>query len=67
MSAGRRVNTLSQEWCTPQKYVAAVKIFFGGEIELDPCSNQNSIVHAKVEYMLPEKDGLKENWNFHKI
>ena len=67
MSAGRHVNTLSQEWCTPAKYVNAVTRFFDGEIELDPCSNPNSIVHAKVEYMLPETDGLKQEWNFSKI
>ena len=28
MSAGRHVNTLSQEWCTPAKYVNAVTRFF---------------------------------------
>ena len=67
MSAGRRVNTLSHEWCTPAKYVNAVKKFFGGKIDLDPCSNDDSIVNATVEYRLPEKDGLKEIWNFNKI
>lgn len=67
MSAGRHVNTLSQEWCTPAKYVNAVTRFFDGEIELDPCSNPNSIVHAKVEFMLPETDGLKQEWEFSKI
>lgn len=67
MSAGRRVNTLSHEWCTPARYVAAVKSFFEGEIDLDPCSNDNSIVDAKIEYKLPEKDGLKEEWDFPKI
>ena len=67
MSAGRRVNTLSHEWCTPAKYVAAVKKFFGGEIQLDPCSNQYSIVNAQIEYRLPIHDGLKEDWTFQKI
>ena len=67
MSAGRRVNTLSHEWCTPAKYVSVVRNFFGGEIDLDPCSNNSSIVKATIEYKLPEKDGLKESWNFQKI
>ncbi len=67
MSAGRRVNTLSQEWCTPAKYVDAVKRFFDGTIELDPCSNPMSIVHAQVEFRLPDKDGLKLPWNYSKI
>lgn len=64
MSAGRSINTLSQSWGTPLKYVNAVKDFFGGEIHLDPCSNEYSIVHAKIEYLLPEHDGLKESWNY---
>lgn len=63
MTAGRRVNTLSQSWGTPPKYVNAVKRFWGGHISLDPCSNAYSIVHADEEYCLPYKDGLKESWN----
>ena len=64
MSAGRTVNTLSQSWGTPHKYVKAVKDVFGGYIDLDPCTNEYSIVHAKVEYSLPKHDGLKESWDF---
>jgi len=64
MTAGRNINTLSQSWGTPHKYVKAVKEVFGGHIHLDPCSNEYSIVHAKVEYRLPEQDGLKETWNY---
>lgn len=64
MTAGRTVNTLSQHWGTPEKYIQAVKRVFGGDIALDPCSNEYSLVEAKVEYMLPLHDGLKESWNF---
>ena len=64
MSAGRTVNTQSQSWGTPLKYVKAVKSFFGGSISLDPCSNEYSIVNAETEYLLPKNDGLKEDWNF---
>ncbi len=67
MSAGRTVNSQSQHWGTPKKYVNAVKQIFNGEIDLDPCSNEYSIVNAKNEYSLPEKDGLKESWNFSTI
>lgn len=67
MSAGRKINTLSQDWGTPENYVVAVKEFFGGEIDLDPCSNQYSIVGARVEYTLPKHDGLKDSWNFKRI
>ena len=67
MSAGRTVNSQSQHWGTPSKYVKAVKDFFGGTIELDPCSNEFSIVKAKVEYRLPENNGLIGSWDFRTI
>ncbi|MBC6410398.1 MAG: N-6 DNA methylase [Ekhidna sp.] len=64
MSAGRTVNSQSQSWGTPHKYVKAIKQFFGGSIGLDPCSNEHSIVRAATEFMLPHNDGLKEDWNY---
>jgi len=64
MTAGRTVIGQSQHWGTPRKYVDAVRKFFGGNIHLDPCSNQYSIVDAEIEYSLPQKDGLAESWNF---
>ena len=67
MSAGRSVNSRSQSWGTPKKYVNAVKFFFGGSIALDPCSNEYSIVRADTEFMLPYKDGLKEQWDYSTI
>jgi hypothetical protein len=67
MSAGRRIVTDNKDWGTPEKYASAVRKFFGGEIDLDPCSNEWSIVGAKVEYRLPTKDGLRETWNFKRI
>ena len=65
--AGRSVNSQSLHWCTPPKYVEAVKKVFGGEIELDPCSNKDSVVHAKTEFRLPENDGLHEEWNYRTV
>ena len=67
MSAGRKVISDNKNWGTPPKYVAAVKAFFGGQIDLDPCSNEWSVVGAKVEYRLPKHDGLKESWKYKKI
>lgn len=67
MTAGRTLNTVSQEWGTPEKYVQAVRTFFDNQIDLDPCSNQYSIVHAKVEYKLPTQDGLKASWDYQTI
>jgi hypothetical protein len=67
MTAGRTINTSSQHWGTPEKYVKAVKRVFGGEIDLDPCSNEYSLVDARTQYSLPHQDGLKESWNFRTI
>jgi hypothetical protein len=67
MSAGRKVNTLSQHWCTPQKYVDVIRQFFDNCIDLDPCSNEFSIIRANVEYRLPNDDGLLKEWKFKKI
>lgn len=64
MSAGRTVNSQSQTWGTPLKYVKAIKRLFGGSIALDPCSNEQSIVHAETEFMLPKNDGLREDWHY---
>jgi len=64
MTAGRTVNSQSQDWGTPRKYVDAVRRCFGGEIALDPCSNRYSIVRAQTEYRLPGQDGLRESWDF---
>lgn len=65
--AGKSIVPQSQDWCTPPKYVKAVRKFFDGRIDLDPCSNPQSIVNATTEFSLPDKDGLKEEWNFEHI
>lgn len=64
MTAGRQIVGQSKDWGTPKKYVDAVRECFHGSIALDPCSNRFSIVQAKVEYSLPNHDGLKETWKF---
>jgi hypothetical protein len=64
VTAGRTVNSQSVNWCTPPKYVDAVRKVFGGRISLDPCSNEWSIVRAETEFCLPERDGLRELWNY---
>jgi hypothetical protein len=67
VTAGRKINTISQEWGTPSKYVDAVRKCFGGRIDLDPCSNEYSIVRGETEYRLPEHDGLNESWDFRTV
>jgi hypothetical protein len=68
MTAGRNnADSLSQHWCTPPKYVSAIRRFFSGPVALDPCSNRHSIVKAAVEYSLPDADGLSASWDFPSI
>ena len=64
MTAGRNINSMSHTWCTPPKYVCAVRKVFGGTITLDPCSNPQSVVGAEVEYQLPDRDGLRSSWDY---
>ncbi len=64
MTAGRNVKSKNVDWCTPCQYVDAVRRVFGGNIALDPCSNEWSVVDADTEYRLPERDGLSETWNY---
>lgn len=64
MTAGRQVNSQNVHWCTPPKYVVAVREVLGNTIALDPCSNEWSIVEAEEEYNLPDQDGLHESWDF---
>lgn len=67
MSAGRKNNSNKKDWNTPPKYIVPIKQFFGGEIDLDPCSNKFSLVDAKENFIYPEKDGLNSEWRGNKI
>ena len=64
MSAGRQSITDNKDWCTPKKYVDAVKKLWGGRIDLDPCSSVYSLVGADTEFLLPDHDGLSEEWDY---
>lgn len=66
MTAGRTAIGNSRDWCTPTKYVEAVKAVLG-DVVLDPCSNEWSKVGAKIEWRLPHDDGLKSGWNYRTI
>ena len=68
MTAGRKNSeSLSNHWCTPPKYVSAVCDFFCGAIDLDPCSSTHSIVGARVEFQLPQTDGLATSWDYKNV
>ena len=66
MTAGR-INSSNnkKDWNTPPKYVDRIKEMLG-KIELDPCSNDLSIVGAETEFILPT-DGLSMEWNYKTI
>lgn len=66
MTAGRNSGYNKTDWNTPQKYVNAVLDVFG-EIDLDPCSNEGSIVPAFQKFILPFYDGLEEDWCYSRI
>lgn len=65
MSAGRKHISNKKDWNTPPKYVKLVNEMFG-EVDLDPCSNESSMIDAKTKYILPT-NGLVESWDFKRI
>ena len=67
MTAGRQALTLTKDWCTPPEILQSVRDVFGGQIQLDPCSNEYSLVDARVTYSLPAHDGLLESWDYSTI
>jgi hypothetical protein len=40
----------SDDWCTPPEVTEKLTEFFGGPVDVDPCSNASSIVHARKTY-----------------
>lgn len=66
MTAGRKNHGQNQNWCTPPKIISAVRDFYEGRIDLDPCSNEHSVVDAVISYQLP-MDGLSASWNYSRI
>ena len=61
MSAGRKNTENKVDYCTPPKYVDAVMKFFDGKLDLDPCTNGNSLLKARISYC-ELYDGLKCIW-----
>ena len=54
-------NQTSVHWNTLRKYVSLIYDFFG-EVELDPCSNDYSILDSETKIKLPQ-DGLMGEWS----
>jgi hypothetical protein len=63
--AGAIISSTSRDWNTPSWLVEAVLQTFDPEgIDLDPCSNEHSLVPAKVRICLP-MDGLAVEWDYY--
>ena len=60
--AGKKSVSDNKDWCTPLKIIQALNWFWKNGVELDPCSNKDSVVYAKKEIILPE-DGLEHDWS----
>lgn len=66
--AGFVPDSKSQSWNTPAWILEAARQAFGvPQIDLDPCSNETSIVGARVSFCLPENDGLQNFWDYDTI
>lgn len=48
--------------CTPPELVDMIRDFYGGTIDLDPCSNRHSQVGALVQWRKSD-DGLSKPWS----
>src|SRR5579872_1423074 len=61
--AGHINTPIRQDWCTPEWIKRGVYHTFDGRPDLDPCSNPESIMDAKVELY---DGGLEYDWGLHK-
>jgi phage N-6-adenine-methyltransferase len=65
LSNEARWSSTQDHWCTPEVVLAPVRQLAGGRIALDPCSNSQSIVNARVAWTGPDAggvDGLAMPW-----
>ena len=66
MTAGRKNVSIKKDWNTPPKYSELVHEFFNRNLQLDPCSNENSLIQSQNSYSLPI-NGLLQSWSFETI
>lgn len=60
---GNQISETKDSWCTPLVVVTTLREF-GDRVELDPCSNFNSVIGAKREWYGPPRGtcGLMNVW-----
>lgn len=49
-------------WQTPEPVLYLAREFFGGEIDLDPCTNKDNPARANKCFYPPKEDGLAAPW-----
>lgn len=59
--AGHIATADRTDWCSPEKIWGPVQRFYGGRIELDPCSN-DAVEFSAVATVKPPEDGLAIGW-----
>ena len=60
--------TRTDKWNTPQEIVDKVVEYFGGPVELDPCSNDAEHPNVPcVRCFTEEQDGLSFQWNANSV
>ena len=56
---GDPVKGTSDSWCSPPEIAEPLMEFFDGSVDVDPCSNDRSIIHAMLAY---QRGGLVLPW-----
>jgi phage N-6-adenine-methyltransferase len=51
----------SRVWITPERVLAPVRAFFGGQIGLDPCTEPDNPTRAR-HFFTEEQNGLVQDW-----
>lgn len=49
----------SDKWCSPPEVALPLEQFFGGPVDVDPCSNERSIIKSRIAYT---RNGLALPW-----
>jgi hypothetical protein len=65
MISATDVEAETDTWNTPPDLLARVYATLGDPVDLDPCSNATSIVHAKRKWTR-EDDGYERSWKGHR-
>jgi len=64
IAKGRPEGYKSNEWFTPPEWLDRVRVVFGGQIDLDPCSCMEAQKNVQARrWLCKEQDGLARSWH----